>query len=98
VGCFAEEGGTTFRLTAASPPSRVREADVTDEIEIAKSALVPSGELVYALNNIELVVGEKERGTLAGQKVQAKGVINVEVSPPRIHVLSLVSTGQSCDQ
>lgn len=97
VGCFTEEGGV-FTLTTASTPSRVREADVTDEIEIAKSSGTPPGSQAYALNNLEFVLKDNERGALLGQKVQAKGVINIESTPGRIHVLSLVGTGQGCGQ
>ncbi|MES2626252.1 MAG: cytochrome c [Pseudomonadota bacterium] len=95
VGCFVEgEGG--FVLSLASAPSRVREADVTDDVEVGKSAASPLGELSWSLNNLEFVVKEDQRKELLGKKVQAKGVINVETVPHRIHVLSLVDTGQSC--
>jgi hypothetical protein len=97
VGCFTAQGDA-FILTSASAPSRVREADVTDEIEIAKSAISPLGSQSYTLNNLEFVIKDNERGALLGQKVQAKGVINLESTPGRIHVLSLVGTGQSCVQ
>jgi len=96
VGCFTAEGAA-FSLTSASAPSRVREADVTDEIEIAKSALIPLGAQVYTLANLEFVVKENELIALLGQKVQAKGVINLESTPGHIHVLSLVGTGQNCE-
>ena len=95
VGCFTQEG-TAFNLTNASAPSRVREADETDDVEIAKSALVELGSQTYTLNNLEFVIKEDARGALIGKKVQAKGVINLEGTPARIHVLSLVGTGQSC--
>jgi mono/diheme cytochrome c family protein len=95
VGCFKSEG-SSFSLTEATTPSRVREADVTDDAEVAKSAMAAPGSLSFTLNNLEFVIRKDGGSAFAGKKVQAKGVINLESNPPRIHVLSLTDTGQTC--
>jgi len=95
AGCFNAEG-SKFTLTDATAPSRVREADVTDEIEVAKSAMAAPGSMSFTLNNLEYVIPKDGGSVFAGKKVQAKGVINLESNPPRIHVLSLTDTGQPC--
>lgn len=96
VGCFKAEG-SAFSLTSATAPARVREADVTDEAEVAKSALASLGTLTYTLNNLEFVIPQDGSGAFAGRKVQAKGVVNLTSNPPRLHVLSLTDTGQACE-
>jgi S-disulfanyl-L-cysteine oxidoreductase SoxD len=96
VGCFKTDG-TAFSLTNATGPSRVREADETNEAEVEKSATALLGTSSYTLNNLEFVIPKDSSGAFAGKKVQAKGVINLESSPPRIHVLLLTDTGQACE-
>lgn len=96
VGCFQADSAT-FRLTHATPAARVREADVTDDMEVAKSAAASLGMLSYTLKNLEVAIPNDGSGAFTGKKVQAKGVINLESSPPAIFVLSLTDTGQVCE-
>lgn len=91
TGCLQVDGDAV-RLRQASGFTRVRRADETTPEELALSAAVPAGELEHLLRNAE----KFDSAALAGQKVQAKGVLSAQGSPATINVLSLAGTGGGC--
>lgn len=95
VGCLIGEGDN-LQLTQATEPFRVRVADETDEHESAQSREAVLGSVEVALTNVKQLLPPVDADALAGQKVQAKGVLNLDNGGFRLHVLSLVGTGQGC--
>jgi S-disulfanyl-L-cysteine oxidoreductase SoxD len=95
VGCLVQEDDNLI-IKNASQPARVREADVTDNRELQKSAQTPLGDLYYSLSNLEFLPNTSTLKAITGSKVQVKGVIKSLGATPLIFVLSLEPTGQSC--
>lgn len=92
TGCLQVDGDNA-QLTNGASIARVRTADETDADELALSKDAPSGDAVYTLNNS----AKFNASTLAGQKVQAKGVLTKQDNgAATINVLSLAATGGSC--
>jgi hypothetical protein len=92
VGCLVADGEGHALMQVANP-TRVRTADETFPEELALSAATPSGAGSYALRNADRFAAAEK----IGQRVQAKGVFNPQTIPPTLNVLSLESTGQSCE-
>lgn len=95
VGCLVADGDK-LQLTDATEPFRVRVSDETDEHEVAQSRAVVLGNTAVALTNVKQLDPAVDTGELAGQKVQAKGVLNLASGGYSLHVLSLVTTGAEC--
>jgi cbb3-type cytochrome c oxidase subunit III len=92
AGCLEVEGDMV-RLTQAAPVTRVRTADETTPEELAISLNAPAGTALHTLNN----TAKFAAATLAGQKVQAKGVLAAQDGvSATINTLSLTTTGASC--
>lgn len=96
VGCLAADGDK-LQLTQTTEPFRVRVSDETDEHEVAQSREAALGSAVVTLTNVKQLQPAVDTAALAGQKLQAKGVLNLANDGYSLHVLSLVTTGQSCD-
>jgi S-disulfanyl-L-cysteine oxidoreductase SoxD len=96
AGCLVQQG-QEWRLEQAAAPSRVREGDVTDEVELALSAAAHSAAGSYRLNNLDVLLSASTLQGWQGQRVQAKGVLNGSADTARIFVLSLTGLEQSCD-
>lgn len=93
VGCL-QDGANGLQLEQATPAIRVRVIDETDEHEVGQSKASALGSEQVRLTNVaELGLATD---TLFGQKVQAKGVLNLENGAFRLHILSLVTTGVAC--
>jgi len=92
VGCLVADGEGHALLQVASP-TRVRTADETSPAELALSTATPSGAGSYNLRNADRFAAADK----IGQRVQAKGVFNPQTTPPTLNVLSLESTGQTCE-
>ncbi len=92
TGCLKVEGESA-QLTNGAPIARVRTADETTPAEIALSMNEAAGDAIYTLNK----GAEFNASALAGQKVQAKGVLTKqETGAATINLLSLTATGASC--
>ena len=92
TGCLKVEGESA-QLTSGAPIARVRTADETTPEELALSMSVPAGDSTYTLNKS----AEFNASALAGQKIQAKGVLTKQdIGSATINVLSLNATGASC--
>lgn len=95
VGCLAPAGSADeWKLTTATSPARVSEADQTTPEETAKSAATPPGSVTYILRNAE----DQHADTMKGQRVQAKGVLGGSADKMSVSVQSLVHVGAGCDK
>jgi mono/diheme cytochrome c family protein len=95
VGCLTPAGSSDeWKLTSATPPARVTEADQTTAEETAKSAATPPGSATYILRNAE----DQHADTIKGQRVQAKGVLSGQGDKISISVQSLARAGASCEK
>lgn len=95
VGCFAGDGDQP-QLTSATEPFRVRVSDETDEHEVAQSGAAALGTATVKLTNVKQLEPAVDAAALVGQKVQAKGVLNLDNGGFSLHVLSLVGTAGEC--
>lgn len=95
VGCL-EGKGDAYQLQQSTAPIRVRVSDETDEHEVAQSTAATLGSDSVPLTNIKQLPNAAEAVSLTGQKVQAKGVLNLDNGAFSLHVLSLVTTGVAC--
>lgn len=97
VGCLAGDSNS-YRLEQATAPIRVRVIDETDEHEVAQSKDAMLADSEVTLSNVQqLSQPGPAADTLFAQKVQAKGVLNLDNGAVSLHVLSLVTTGVSCE-
>jgi len=92
VGCLAAAGTGWNLLNAAIPrPVRARVVDGTTPEELKLSAAQPLGTQTLPLLSVT-----PQGATLAGHKVQVKGVLNRQKTLERINVMSLESVGATC--
>ena len=92
VGCLAAAGTGWTLLNAVSPrPVRARVVDGTTPEELKLSAAQPLGTQTLPLLSVT-----PQGASLAGHKVQVKGVLNRQKTLERINVMSLESVGASC--
>jgi len=96
VGCMTAGPNNTWLLTNASEPVRVRIADESDPEELKRSAARKLGQGTLRLQNVTFFRPEFKPETVAGHKVQAKGVMIRQTNNDRINVLSLEAVGESC--
>ena len=95
VGCLTSAGASDeWKLTTATSPARVSEADQTTPEETAKSAAAPPGSATYLLRNAE----DQHADTMKSQRVQAKGVLSGQGDKMSISVQSLARAGAGCDK
>jgi hypothetical protein len=93
VGCLSPgDNGRWALVRAGSPrPLRARVVDGTSPEELRVSAAQPLGTQTFLLLSVT------EPGTsLAGHKVQVKGVLNRQNTLERINVMSLESLAPNC--
>lgn len=95
VGCL-ESSDDSVQLLQATAPIRVRVSDETDDHEVAQSKAAVLGGDKVPLTNTRQLANAAELNQFAGQKVQAKGVLNLDNGAFSLHVLSLVTTGMDC--
>jgi len=92
VGCLAAAGTGWNLLNAAIPrPVRARVVDGTTPEELKLSAAQPLGTQTLPLLSVT-----PQGASLAGHKVQVKGVLNRQKTLERINVMSLESVGATC--
>ena len=93
VGCLAPQANDTWALVKASAPRPVRSRIVrgTTPEELAMSSAQPLGAQSFPLLSVT-----PHGASLAGHKVQVKGVLNRQNKVERINVMSLDSVGSSC--
>ena len=93
VGCLSAGANNTWALNSAGrlAPVRARVIGGTTPEELQGSAAQPLGTLTFPL----LSVSEKS-ASLAGHKVQIKGVLNRQRTVERINVMSLDSVAATC--
>jgi len=92
VGCLAAAGTGWNLLNAAIPrPVRARVVDGTTPEELKLSAAQPLGTQTLPLLSVT-----PQGASLAGHKVQVKGVLNRLKTLERINVMSLESVGATC--
>ena len=93
VGCLAPQAGDAWALVKASAPRPVRARIVkgTTPEELAVSAAQALGTQTFPLMSVS-----PQTASLAGHKVQVKGVLNRQNKVERINVMSLDSVGSSC--
>lgn len=94
VGCLQGEGDS-FHLEQATAATRVRVSDETDEHETSQSREATLGDAQVNLTNVAQLTATSPASMLQ-QKVQAKGVLNLDNGAVSLHVLSLVTTGVVC--
>lgn len=87
VGCLQQDG-SNWQLMQATMPVRVRGADETDAAELVESA-----GLALGVGNYKLLKADGfSAGSLAGRRVQVKGVFNDDT----LSVMSLAAAGDGC--
>ena len=93
VGCLAPQANDAWALVKASAPRPVRARIVkgTTPEELAASAAQALGTQTFPLMSVT-----PQTASLAGHKVQVKGVLNRQNKVERINVMSLDSVGSSC--
>ena len=93
VGCLAAQANDTWALVNASGPRPVRARIVkgTTPEELAASAAQALGMQTFLLLSVT-----PQSASLAGRKVQVKGVLNRQNKVERINVMSLDSVGATC--
>ena len=93
VGCLTPQGNGAWTLANASAPRPVRARIVkgTSPEELALSTAQPLGTQAFPLLSVS-----PQGASLAGHKVQVKGVLNRQNKVERINVMSLDSVGSSC--
>jgi mono/diheme cytochrome c family protein len=93
VGCLSAAGGDTWALVSASNPRpvRARIVDGTTPEELKASAAQALGTQTFPLLSVT-----PQRASLAGHKVQVKGVLTRQKTVERINVMSLDSVGPAC--
>ncbi len=96
VGCLRVDGEIVV-LQQATAPTRVRVSDETDDHEVGQSRAVALGTDNVPLTNVRQLPNASDLAEMGGQKVQAKGVLNLVGDDFSLHVLSLVTTGLGCE-
>lgn len=93
VGCLTPQANDTWALASASRPRPVRARIVkgTTPEELAASATQALGTQSFPLLSVP-----PQSASLAGHKVQVKGVLNRQNTLDRINVMSLDSVGATC--
>ena len=93
VGCLTPQANDTWALVNASGPRPVRTRIVrgTTPEELAGSAAQALGTQTFLLLSVT-----SQGASLAGHKVQVKGVLNRQNKVERINVMSLDSVAPAC--
>jgi len=91
VGCLATGPNNTWLLTRTAEPVTTRD-DVPSERGLASAASKPLGTRTFRLISVAPFKPE----SLAGQKMEARGLIYTEPGDERINLTSLRATGGSC--
>jgi len=93
VGCLAPAAGNGWALLNAASlrPVRARIVDGTTPDELKLSAAQPLGTQTLPLLSVT-----PQGASLAGHKVQVKGVLNRQNTLDRINVMSIESVGATC--
>jgi mono/diheme cytochrome c family protein len=93
VGCLTPQANDTWALVKASAarPVRARIVKGTTPEELALSSAQALGAQSFPLLSVTA-----QGASLAGHKVQVKGVLNRQNKVERINVMSLDSVGSSC--
>lgn len=91
VGCLTPGSNQTWTLTQATDPLLTRD-DMSTPQSLAAAARQPAGK-----NEVRLIsAGQHKPQALAGQRVEARGLLNKDPRQGRLDVLSLKSIGASC--
>ncbi len=95
VGCLTAEAGNAWAVgkVAKMSPVRDRIVDGTTPAELKASAAVPLGALTFPLMSVP-----EKSASLAGHKVQVKGVLTRQGALDRINVMSLESVAATCEE
>jgi hypothetical protein len=93
VGCLAPQANDTWVLVQASAPRPVRARIVKGT---TPEELALSGGQALGAQSFPLLSVPAQGASLAGHKVQVKGVLNRQGKVERINVMSLDSVGSSC--
>jgi hypothetical protein len=93
VGCLTPQANDTWALVNAAGPRPVRARIVkgTTPEELQVSAAQALGTQTFPLLSVT-----PQSASLAGHKVQVKGVLNRQNKLERINVMSLDSVGATC--
>jgi len=93
VGCLTPAANDAWALASASSPRpvRARIVDGTTPEELSASAAQALGAQSFPLMSVKA-----QSASLAGHKVQVKGVLTRQGSLERINVMSLESVGPTC--
>jgi mono/diheme cytochrome c family protein len=95
AGCMTKTG-SDWSLTAAGEPVRTRDAEKSTMEEIKASAAEPPGSQTFRLQNLDDLPPPFSPETLAGHRVQAKGVLIRQPNRDRINVISIDSAAPTC--
>ena len=95
VGCVSQSGNTIL-LAKATNPARTRTGDSTTPEELKASGGRPLGSQSFQLRNLDDVKPGFKLESVAGQKIQVKGVLVRQSGGDRINVLSLEIAGPGC--
>ena len=93
VGCLSAAANDAWALVQASSPRpvRARIVDGTTPEELKASAAQALGTQTFPLMSVK-----PQSASLAGHKVQVKGVLTRQKTVERINVMSLDSVGPTC--
>ena len=93
VGCLSAAANETWELVRSSSPRpvRTRIVDGTTPEELKASAAQALGTQAFPLMSVK-----PQSASLAGHKVQVKGVLTRQKTVERINVMSLDSVGPTC--
>lgn len=94
VGCLTSEAGSAWTVAkvARIAPVRDRIVEGTTPAELEASSALPLGALTFPLMSVPA------KGTsMAGHKVQVKGVLTRQGALDRINVMSLESVAATCE-
>ncbi|HEV3331034.1 MAG TPA: cytochrome c [Bryobacteraceae bacterium] len=97
VGCLTEDSGNGWFLTKAREPIRTLNPWEMSAAELKDAKALPLGDQLFRLENLSEVAGFQP-DFMAGNKVDAKGILVRQPKNERINVSSLRAVAATCDE
>lgn len=95
IGCLTEDSGNAWFLTKAREPIRTLNPWEVTAAELKEAKDLPTGDQLFRLQNLSDVPGFKPE--MAGNKVDAKGILVRQPKNERINLSSLRTVAATCE-